>query len=851
MRGGAGPCIGCRGLDIRRVVYAIRRHARAFCYNSHVHRHFPALSTTTAAAAATFLATLSGPAPSLGAPAPSATGELGPGGGLSAVGVRIEAGRLHVRACTTLPCTAAVGSDGLPVALAGELDVSKARFQPVPLGPARRLLHVWVPSTSRPGVAFEALVAGGGADGTDARVVWSSPTGFGSTGEGSGGRLRLEGGAPYVGTLRRELTLCGLEETLLEPKRIDPGTLQLHRVAMHRLPQGVRDAAPTLLAAPALDAPLGSILSVRGASVNDGASLALADEDDSTAWHETLKGDGKGEFVVFSAPRSLPIERLSLRVRPRATLGAFDHPVSLWLTVDDATYRIAIPKGAAERVDVPLPKPIATTCLALSIDRGEARADGVDANIGLVEVDAVPAIPKTGHSLEDLVTLLDLGGPDADLAATLLEHAGARGAGAIERRLASLAEPGRARAVEVLEGTPCAAAAPALTTLSWDAPKPVVRRARAALDACGAAAAPALGAAFARGPDAAREILAERWARLDPKNALPGLLDLVRAASANRRRTYRVALARVPDTEAGRAAVDAWLKAAPLPAGGEVDPVIELGRAVAWSAEVAPLEASLAKALLAHAGEDAAFERRWLAAEPLAALAARGNATALAWLRGLHASPDRYLRARAAEVSGEVDALRPEVVRALSDPAPRVRLSALLSLRKGQGPTGATGPVMTLLKDDGWTFVRAAAAETLGESKGGGDVDLALGQATLDDLPSVRAAAIRALVTRGARSQLPAIRKRAFDRGELVDVRGEAIAALGSLCDQGSVDDLFDLVKRGSGSDGAHHLALSAILALGDIHPVDLPQRLAAIDQTSLVVKDAVRRALQAKSQCK
>ncbi|MBI2395328.1 MAG: HEAT repeat domain-containing protein [Deltaproteobacteria bacterium] len=800
-------------------------------------------------------ALLLSPARSPAAPASSMTpavksGSLTAGGGLPAIGARIDfaSKRLFVRGCAALPCDAA-GGPGSEVAieLADTLDPSKTRFDATAVGAGRQAMRVVAPSASRPGVAWEALVVGA-PDGS-ARVLWASGTGFGATGEASGGRVVVEGSTLYVGKLRRELTLCGHDETLLEPRRLDPKTLQLHRVAMHRLPSSVRSAAPTIVAERADAAPIGSVLTVRGASVNDGASTALTDDDESTVWHETLKGDGKGEFVVFAAPKAIPIEHFSLALHPKPAMAGFDHPVSLWITVDDATFRVAIPPDPTlTRVDVPLPKPISTSCVAVSIDRGE----GADRKIGFVEIDGVPVIPKSVHSLDDLVTLLDVPGKDGDLAQTLLSNAGARGAEAIARKLASVAEAGKARAVDVLEATPCAAAAGPLATLTWDAPKPVTRRAREALDACGAAAAPAIAAAWSKGPDAAREILAERWAKLDPKGALPAILDQVRTAPATRRHTYRAALARVPRSEAGREAIAAWLTSAPAQpaAPTENDAVVELARAIAEAPEIAPLVPALSKTLLAHAAGDRPFAARWLAARPIADLAARGDTASLAWIRALHKSPDRYLRARAVEVSGEVDALRPEVVAALKDGDPRVRKAAVVALRQGAGPSGATSPLIALLHDDAWTFVRVAAAETLGEAKGGGDVDVALGEATKDDLPAVRGAAVRALVTRGGRSQLPAIRKRAFDPRETVDVRAEAIGALGKLCDKASVDDLFDLVKRGSSSDGAHQLALAAIDALGELHPPDLAQRLSAIDQTSLVVKDAVRRALQAAPKC-
>ncbi|MGZ3420452.1 MAG: HEAT repeat domain-containing protein, partial [Polyangiales bacterium] len=200
----------------------------------------------------------------------------------------------------------------------------------------------------------------------------------------------------------------------------------------------------------------------------------------------------------------------------------------------------------------------------------------------------------------------------------------------------------------------------------------------------------------------------------------------------------------------------------------------------------------------------------------------------------------------AAEVSGKVDALRPELVSALADGDPRVRQGALISLRAGAGPTGAASAIMAILSKDVWTYVRVAAAETLGESKGGGDVDVALAKATEDEQKTVRGAAVRALVSRRAKSQLPALRARAFDDKEVIEVRQSAVEGLGILCDTSSLDDLFEMAKKGEGNP----LQLAAIMALGAIHPPDLAQRLSAINQTSLVVKDAVRRALKAPAQC-
>jgi len=797
-------------------------------------------------------------APPAVAKAPNKSGTLAAGGGLLAVGARLDgaARKLFLRACSALPCepanqpAASPGSSGVAIELEGALDVSGARFDAVAIGGGRQVMRVVVASQTKPGVAWEALIAG--RDG-EARVLFSGATGFGGTGEGAGHRIVIEGHSPadvYVGKLRRELTVCGQEETLLEPRRLDGKTLDLRRVAMHRIPASVRNAATTLVASATTTTPIGSLLTVRGGSVHDGASTALADGDDDTAWTETVKGDGKGEFVVFSVPKAMAFDRLSLLLTPKTKVPTgYTPPTSLWLSVDDATYRIAIPPTSESRVEVMLPKAINTQCLTLSIDK----AEGKDPTVGLAEVDAVPVLPSTVHDLADLVTLLDSPDSNGDLAQTVLGNAGSRGAAVIAKKLATLGNAGRLRALEVLDEAPCESAAYPLATMSYDAPKAVAARAREILDHCGGAATKAIAETYATGGDAAREVLAERWVKLDAKSAVPAILETVRKAPAKRRYTFRNALARAATLTVGRDAIATWLATAPANvAPGETDPVVELARAIAPVAELTQqLAAQLAKALLNHASDGRSFDAQWLAAEPLAALGARGDLAALARLRTLHKSKDRYLRARAVEVSGDVEPLRPEVVAALHDPDARVRRTALIALRRGSGPTGATGPTMQLLREDAWTYVRVAAAETLGESKGGGDVDVALGDATRDDLPAVRSAAIRALSTRGARSQLPAIRKRAFAPTELVEVRAEAIGALGALCDKASVDELFDIAKRGSSNEGAHQMALAAVAALGEIHPVDLAQRLSALDQTSLVMKDAIRRALKTQPSCK
>jgi hypothetical protein len=769
--------------------------------------------------------------------------DLPPGGGLGAVTIDLDLdpGKRSMSLAGCATCTATI-------ALADPLD--KPSMETIAVGNGRVVGHVVVRSTSRPSIAWEALVSG--TTKKSPQILWSGATGLDAAGEGAGGRVTIEGKQIFVGELRRELTICGQPETLLAPKRLDPASMTLHFVAMPRLSSAVRSLATKMTATPTTDAPIGSVLGVRGASTNDGGSAALVDEDPATAWIEAKKGDGRGEFVVFNAPRSLPIAKLSFVVQPTKPVENFSQPSSIFVSVDGATYAVELPeeKTPGARVEVVFPKPIVTSCLAVSLDRAYMQNEA-DSAVGFAEIEAVPVVPATVHSIDDLITLLDAGEGDAVLAMSLLEHAGARGAKAIAAKIAAMGDVGKERSVEVLEAAPCPAAGPALVRLSWDAPKSTTAAARVALDACGAEAKGAIAEAFATGGAAVKELVAERYAKLDPRGALDAILAVVPTSSAARRRTFRQAIARVVSSSEGKQAILDWLgKHAGDAPGAGVDATIELGRALVGSDDLPAVAAPLSKAILARATND--FTRRWLAAEPLAALATKGDQAALAWIRALFGDPDRYLRARATSVAASIDALRPELFHALLDHDPRVRQEALGALRRGSVP-GAAVPAKTLLKTDAWTFVRVAAAELLGDvgSAGGGpDIDVSLADATKDEARSVRIAALAALAHRNARSQIVAVRARAFDEEESVEVRREAVAALGALCDVASADALFELAKRTGESDAARTLALTAIVALGAIHPPDLAARLKALDAKELVVKDAIARALKTPPMC-
>ncbi|MFI5299067.1 MAG: hypothetical protein ACHREM_13305, partial [Polyangiales bacterium] len=102
----------------------------------------------------------------------------------------------------------------------------------------------------------------------------------------------------------------------------------------------------------------------------------------------------------------------------------------------------------------------------------------------------------------------------------------------------------------------------------------------------------------------------------------------------------------------------------------------------------------------------------------------------------------------------------------------------------------------------------------------------------------------------GARGQVEPIRKRAVDEKEVPTVRLAAIEALGVLCATSALDDVTAFARRAGTSSAGTSLGLAAKVALGRLHPSDLAARLAPIDKTDPVVRDAVDRALKAPAEC-
>jgi hypothetical protein len=227
----------------------------------------------------------------------------------------------------------------------------------------------------------------------------------------------------------------------------------------------------------------------------------------------------------------------------------------------------------------------------------------------------------------------------------------------------------------------------------------------------------------------------------------------------------------------------------------------------------------------------APFSTRYLLQAPAAELARGGDARAVAFLEtSLTRDADPHVRTHAAEVSVRVPQIVAALTKAVDDPEVRVREAAINALAEAQD-AAIVGPVARRLASDDWTFVRSAAAHTLGAQAPAPAIDAALAAALADVAPDVRGRAATSLGDHHATQHAGAVRSLAAKDGEVLDVRAHAVAALGALCDTASLDLLTKLAQRAPMpfDDIGRALGPPAIEALGAIHPPDLETRLAPL----------------------
>lgn len=745
------------------------------------------------------------------------------GGGQARLLASIVGDELVFQACEAAGCEASAKRERIQIGEGAEVSLTK-----LAIGAERHL--VWAH-----GPAFDAFVAAVPGEGASARLLWSGPTGFadGLPGERRGQLVEVsepdEKGQVYVlvGDGYEEVSICG-RPTLLAPRFLDPSDLQWKPAKAPRFGKAERDAAPRLEAKKQADAAsaLAPVLRARVATSAVGDPGALTDGDPETTWAEGRKGEGRGEFVTLDVAKDVPITGLSFVVRPKKrAIPRGAAPKQFWLATGDRLFSITLPerawsdRGASYRVD--FPEPLQTSCMTIVLDEASA-PKGRDVEVTLAEV--------VGHTAFDdalapalLVNLLDTGGAQAKAARAMLQRSGEHAFVATADRFADLGEAGRALALEVLDVAPCSISASVYLDAAVSKPEGQAHHAKDRLRRCGKEATNALVSGLAQGPDPKRILAAQALSTSAPETAVPAILDLLPTLSGKTKLELRAALARAA---ASPQATDALIERLRDP-GAHAEATLSLLRALPPRPEL------LADASAAHArllAEDSSFRTRYLLLEPAARLASLGSAEARAWLKDMLVDPsDRHLRTRAAEVASLVPELLVEILSAAGDAEPRVREAAISALGANRDPR-AVEPLLDLLRDDKWTFIRAGSADALASFPAMEAVDAALGASLSDAAAQVRARALEAIAKRGAVSQLAQVRARLTDDREVADIRGRAARALGQLCDTASVDTLLELVRKGASpvaKADAQRIAMSAVSALGRLHPADLPTKLA------------------------
>ncbi|WP_437799238.1 HEAT repeat domain-containing protein [Sorangium sp. So ce693] len=748
--------------------------------------------------------------------------------------------------------------------------------------------------------------------GTEPLVLWSGWTGVatGEHGEGRSDAVVVEplgsGNRVLVGQLRDDVTLCG-RPALVGASEVDPRTMMLLKGAsFQNLPAEERRAAGKVVAERRdADAPAATFRLLRptAASSAVGKRFAeIADGDPKTAWSEGKVGAGRGEFVSFSSADEVGITGLGLRIKPSDGVEGGAAPRTLFVATPDRLFQVSLPEDAwlkeSAGYEVKLPEEIKASCIAVVLDDAYAPAgaggrgapSAPEVRVTIAEVTARTAFD--GQNPAALVGALAGGGERSRAAAALLARGGPE---AVEAAIAGydrLDPAGRQLARGVIDTAPCAVQIPFLTArLASGAasaaqlapgaasagrasglasapgrapraappePDPELHHARDRIRRCGRAAAPALAEIVKAGAPAARVAAARELALVAPAEAIPALLDALAGARGAARRELRAALALAARSERAASVVEEEVQLERLRARPE-DAQLDLLRALGPALGRVKGGGAAFQALASAGG--APFNRRYLLQAPAAALARVGEAPAEAYLRAsLRKDADAHVRLRAAEVAADVPALAPDLLAAASDPDARVREAAIVALARAASagaklPAGAGEALAARLTSDPWTFIRGGAALAIGAMPATTAGDRALVGALADSSPEVRRHALDGLGAHRATAHIEAVRDRAEDKEEDVEVRARAILALGAMCDASSVDLWTRLAHRAKSPIGEHdqRLGSAALAALGSVHPADLPARLKPLldKDTPHGLREAARAALSAPPQCR
>lgn len=697
------------------------------------------------------------------------------------------------------------------------------RLRVIELGRGRRAGHLSVPVEGE-GLAFEAVLFARGRQAP--AVVWAGVTGLrGDRGSRWGDRVIIEDltgdDQPdlLVAAVAEEVPLCGVEAPELFPLALDPANGRLRPVILNRLrhlettptaltasreaPEGLTATTPTLSVA--TFAVASTLLGDRGAVEGLSSPAALADGDPTTAWIEGRPGPGTGEFVTARLlPGPYRVTSLALTLAPAegdAEAAELGRPRTLTVLLDGPEgprrYLVTIeddPLGhRGEPVWVQLPEPVRTSCLSLVLGEvhGGREAPGSTA---IAEVAVFTDLDGEGGR-ERLLEALREGASAVEL---VLRALGAEAVPLLEAAWDDLDTAARRRAVRVLAALSSPEAAPLLASAALGDDPIAAAEARQGILGLDEAGLEALGAPLT-GDDGD---LRARAAALIAEIGGPAALELLtRRALAEElptedRGPLREALQQLlADAEAEHRAATLTLAA-----GASGAPRQLLLTALAPVAEAE--RDQFARLVLDSWTEADSFEDRY---RLLSAAAGVGTHPELERLVGevLSENEDRYLRARAAEVLGQLgrqsEAAARQLASAADDAWTGVRLATAEAL--GQVTPAAAGAALRVLIHDSWPVVRVAAARSLVQS----DPDGAVAPLTtaLDD-PSevVQINVARLLGQLGQPTARQPLEALINNDDAPIDARLEAARALGRLCSRPAQQTLVALLHQGR--EGRH-----------------------------------------------
>jgi HEAT repeat protein len=773
--------------------------------------------------------------------ADSATTSIAASGGLQAVSARVDVGHMKLKfgVCASAPCPL---GDERTIILTGGADEKNVRATTVDMSGGRHALWVHVPSLVGSG-AWDAVLVGRAAD----PVLFADETGkvHGQPGDMSGSKIEVipdGAGHSYVarGSISESYTICE-REVLANAAVLEPQSLEWRGASFQQL-DGSEIARAVVIHAAArqvpAEKPLAPILHARFAS--SGAHPdAIADQDPSTVWSEGAAGVGRGQFVVFGTPSEVAISKLAITIAPPSPSATGAAPKRFFLATKDQLFSIEMPEDAwahpARAYDIALPEPVKSSCLALVLD--EAFSAPGKSDVSIADIAAYSELDVAGVTLDAVAADLGAGGERAKVAEAILKRAGDAALAPIANAWPKLDVVGHARAIDAAEGATCGADATRvfLNGLCENDPE-IARKAEIAMTQCKQSSAIALAVQSMPKPPCKR--VPSELAILGKQAALPKLAEWMHTDDVDMRANVRREFARAAQ-EASAQMLAAMID------DPKQTPLVRLEMLRAIGPRLSDIQSNATRALdalLAHAD----MSTRYLALEPLAALAKSGERTSAARVAQMLAhDPDWPVRARAAELARDLPAVQSELVSAIDDAEPRVRQSALDTIAALRVSPAAV-LVEKRLESDPWTFVRVAAAHALSSMGAARDLDKALATALDDKSPQVRSAVLDALAEHRARDYASAVRARLDDEQELGDVRVSAVHALGAMCDPAQLERLTELARAAadpmaSGEDLT--LGLAAITALGDMHPADLATRLHKLRDKS--VRDAVRAAAE------